>query len=274
MADVAPETIRRCHANSVECYRAFARAITGARIRESDDLFLSDSGDTNPLGNVAWVLRPPADAGRAMAKVRDFFAVTGVPWIVLAVPESARSVNECAPLAGLRYEGLYPGMLLDPLLPLPAGDSGKFNVRPVRSEEELHSFDSVEARAYGVALIAPEPRLLGVTNLTMFVGYLDGVPQAVAGLVVSDRIAGIVAVGTVPEARGRGFAQKVVQEAVEVGRQRGCTQSFLWATERGRHVYGKMGFRKILDYPVWTPTDRPLPLDTLPVRDPAQLPPT
>lgn len=265
---VVEDVIRRCHSNSVECYRAFARSITGARLRERADLFLCDTGDSNPLGNVAWVLLPPPNAERTITEVREFFAESGVRWILLALPEHAPALVDPAQKMGLHREGVFPGMLLDPITPQLAGPSGSLDVRPVRTEADLHAFDVGEARSYGVAQIAPEPRLLGVENITMFVGYLDGAPVSVAALVRSDRIAGIVAVGTVPEARGRGFAQQVVGRAVETGRELGCTQSFLWATDRGRHVYAKMGFRRVLDYPVWTLTEFPLPPEDYPVRSP------
>jgi GNAT superfamily N-acetyltransferase len=266
-ADVVEDVIRRCHLNSVESYRAFARSISGARHRERDSLFLCDTGDPNPLGNVAWVVRPPSNADATISEVRDFFAASGVRWILLALPEVADALAGAARRAGLVREGVFPGMLLDPIPLRMVEGSSPLEVRPVRTEEELHAFDVGEARAYGVSQFPPEPRLLKVENITMFVGFLDGAPVSVAALVRSHGIAGIVAVGTVPEARGRGFARRVVGRAVEVGRELGCGQSFLWATERGRHVYAKMGFRKVLDYPVWTLPEFPLPPEDYPVRE-------
>jgi GNAT superfamily N-acetyltransferase len=266
MSQVEKDVVRRCHANSVESYRAFAGGITGARVRERSELFACDTGDTNPLGNVAWILGPPTDVGRTLREIRDFFAVSGVPWILLALPEVSEVVKGAARDQGFRREGVYPGMLLDPI-PTRVEESGGLDVRPVRSEPELRAFDTVEARAYGVGQVTSEAKLLTVPNITMFVGYLDHVPKSVAALVVSEKMAGIVAVGTLPEARGRGFAQRVVGKALEVGRDLGCERSFLWATARGRHVYAKMGFQKIFDYPVWSPPGSQLPPEDLPVAE-------
>jgi N-acetylglutamate synthase-like GNAT family acetyltransferase len=93
----------------------------------------------------------------------------------------------------------------------------------------------------------------------MYLGYDGEEPVSLAALIVAHRIGGIAYVGTVPEARRRGFAEGVVWRAIADARQFSCDAAYLWATPMGRAVYEGMGFRRILDYRIWSAPHSPLP---------------
>lgn len=69
----------------------------------------------------------------------------------------------------------------------------------------------------------------GITLGTTFVFFLDG-------------IGGIHAVGTRPEARGRGIASTMVKHVLHFAQEQGCIECVLQASPMGRPVYDRLGF--------------------------------
>jgi GNAT superfamily N-acetyltransferase len=68
-------------------------------------------------------------------------------------------------------------------------------------------------------------------------------------------------VATLPEARGRGLARALVAHALADGRERGRTTSTLQATDMGRPVYERLGYRSLGEIQMWERRDgaaRPL----------------
>ncbi|NTX37566.1 GNAT family N-acetyltransferase [Myxococcus sp. CA051A] len=64
--------------------------------------------------------------------------------------------------------------------------------------------------------------------------------------------AGVYMVVTLPEARGRGLAAEVMRGLLTGARERGLSASVLQATEQGRSVYRKLGYRELGDWVNWT----------------------
>jgi ribosomal protein S18 acetylase RimI-like enzyme len=78
-----------------------------------------------------------------------------------------------------------------------------------------------------------------------FVGSIDGRPVGSAGLMVTDRVAGVYNVATVPDARRRGVAQAMTAVALREGMRRGFEVAVLGASAQGYGVYRRMGFAEI-----------------------------
>jgi GNAT superfamily N-acetyltransferase len=249
----------RCHENSIESYRVFARTTPGGRIEERDGLVLIDSRATDSMGNVAIVTLPPLDAAHLIAEAAAFFAADREPWILFALPDAAQEVEGPARHRGLRDEGWFPGLVLDPIPPdIPRRPEG-VEVRQVRTLEELQAFERAASRAYEVESGPVYDRWLSYPGFSFHLAYHRDEPVATATLVASHGVAGIVYVSTVPEARRRGFGRAAVWAAIEAGREQGLRTSSLWATPMGRPMYEKMGFRTVTSYRIWSPPEYPLP---------------
>jgi GNAT superfamily N-acetyltransferase len=254
-----PDVRVRSHENSIEAYRVFARTTPGGRVEERDGVVLADSRATDSMGNVAVVSAPIDDPGSLLETAKAFYAPVHEPWILFALPEAAPSLERAASSRGLRDEGWFPGLALDPIPPkvpiLPDG----VEVHQVDSVEELQTFEHTASRAYEVASGPVYAGWLTYPGFSFHLAYHRGVPVATATLVASHGIAGIVYVGTVPEARGRGFGRAAVWAAIEAGREQGFRTSALWATPMGRPMYEQMGFRPVTSYRIWSPPEFPLP---------------
>ena len=58
-------------------------------------------------------------------------------------------------------------------------------------------------------------------------------------------------VATVPSARGQGLASALMAHALADAKERGCTTSTLQATDRGRPVYERLGYRSLGEIQMW-----------------------
>lgn len=58
-------------------------------------------------------------------------------------------------------------------------------------------------------------------------------------------------VATLPQARGNGLARALMGRALADGRERGCTTSTLEATDLGRPVYERLGYRSLGEIQMW-----------------------
>lgn len=81
----------------------------------------------------------------------------------------------------------------------------------------------------------------GVT--TNYVADVDGEPAACLQILPVDGDAMVLLVATVPEARGRGLASRLMQRALCDARENGCDISTLQATKLGEPVYARLGYR-------------------------------
>lgn len=80
---------------------------------------------------------------------------------------------------------------------------------------------------------------------------LDGSPAAVALALHHGEDAGISFVATIPNARRKGLATKVMQQALNDAQGNGCTTTTLQATEMGERLYAALGYRRLTIMELW-----------------------
>jgi ribosomal protein S18 acetylase RimI-like enzyme len=79
----------------------------------------------------------------------------------------------------------------------------------------------------------------------------DGTPAAVALALHHNDDCGISFVATVPKARRKGLATRVMQDALNEAQQRGCTTTTLQATDVGERLYRNLGYRHLCVMQLW-----------------------
>ena len=89
--------------------------------------------------------------------------------------------------------------------------------------------------------------LLG-EGVVAFLGEVDGEPAAIAMTIVTDGVAGIYWVGSLPTARGKGLGRAVTAAATNAGFGLGADLASLQASPMGRPIYEAMGYRTIYAY--------------------------
>jgi GNAT superfamily N-acetyltransferase len=105
-------------------------------------------------------------------------------------------------------------------------------------------FGSDPAVALGTAC----PSLLERAECVVYVGYADGDP-VVSGLGWrTGRTIGVYSIATIESARRRGYGAAMTARVVADGVIAGCDVSALQASEMGRPIYERLGFRTVVRY--------------------------
>jgi ribosomal protein S18 acetylase RimI-like enzyme len=90
--------------------------------------------------------------------------------------------------------------------------------------------------------------------LQLFVAERDGRTAGTVGLARQDRVASVVSVGTLPDARGRGVGATMVVDMVERARTGGAAELVYLiarADDSPKDMYRKLGFHVELGFDVW-----------------------
>lgn len=94
--------------------------------------------------------------------------------------------------------------------------------------------------------------LLGRRECVVYVGYADGDP-VVSGLGWrTGRTIGVYSIATIPSARRRGYGAAMTARVVTDGALAGCDVAALQASEMGRPIYERLGFRTVITYDTYT----------------------
>ena len=76
-----------------------------------------------------------------------------------------------------------------------------------------------------------------------YVALLEGQAAAALSIIEHEGDAGVMEVATLPQARGRGLASRLMHRALWDSRERGCEISTLQATKKGEPVYTRLGYK-------------------------------
>ena len=95
--------------------------------------------------------------------------------------------------------------------------------------------------------------LLARAECVVYVGYADGDP-VVSGLGWrTGRTIGVYSIATIPSARRHGYGAAMTARVVADGALAGCDVAALQASEMGRPIYERLGFRTVVTYDAYTP---------------------
>ncbi len=223
----------------------------GGETRQCGALTITDSCTPLAMFNNIFVTRPLRDP---LAEIRDAIALfdeRGRPFVVRIRegldPAAERACGELGFVDG----GITPGMALADIAQ-PGTRVEGLTVLTARTHETfLHHLDVIEG-GFGVPrqfidMLMTE-RFLHVPDVEVYVGYLDDKPVASSALFVTGRTAGIYNVATLPDVRGRGIGEAMTWHCVRRGAAMGCVAATLQASDMGRPIYERMGFRLVSPY--------------------------
>jgi acetyltransferase (GNAT) family protein len=209
-------------------------------------------GDRGALTNPIVLLRPPADPPVVLQEIDSLFPAH-VPYLLVSA----------FPLPQLRKHGLallgHPPLMVR--LPGSAPDAAareprapSVQVRPVRDAQELALAERVLVDGYPMPDLEPlgVGDLLGPSILTgptrVWLAWLDDRPVAVSAAHQSAGVTLIEYVATLPDARGLGAGSAVTWAATLSAPDQ---PAVLLASDDGRPVYERMGYRAIERWSAW-----------------------
>ena len=147
--------------------------------------------------------------------------------------------------------GMYATNLLPPDRPLP-----ELDVRPVDDEPTSGAFAEIMSIAFDIpfsvcsAVYGSERAWNG--ELRGYVGFSNGTAVTTAAAMITGDVIGLYSVATMPQYRRQGFAEAIMRQVIEGGRQNsGITRTVLQSTPSGLALYKKMGYRTVTNFNVY-----------------------
>jgi len=168
-----------------------------------------------------------------------------------------------AGLAPAGQETSTPGMAAFPIddRAIARHASLELEIRRVTDDAGIEAHRHAVTAGFGsdpaVALGTACPDILDRPECAVYVGYVDGAP-VVSGLGWrTGRTIGVYSIATIQSARRRGFAAAMTARVVADGVVAGGDIAVLQASEMGRPIYERLGFRTVVRYVAYVdPTHR------------------
>lgn len=231
-------------------WSAVARAGTG-RVERWPDAIAIDAGAPNPVLNRTLVMTSAFDAAGLAARARDFYGVRNLSWGIMDPWDSA----------DLRPHGFTQRVRLPCMArgPEPASlPAGPVRIARVEDAAGLAVFKRILFEGFTMVSWPDDhdsimnERLLGEPGLHLFVGSTDQGPAGCSAALVTEGIVGVYLVAVLPAMRGRGVGEAVSWAATLADPS---LPAVLQASDMGRPIYARMGYRTIGTMQVWVPIE-------------------
>jgi len=242
------------HENMHDWLRVAAGQVPGAVIQRAEGVGLYATGLPAPLFN-----QIVTDDGAAPDEVAAAIAILqerGAPFCVVLRRDADDSLRPLMAGLALRLDDdVLPGMALHPIPTNLVTTAPGLEIEIVRDAEALHDHALVAAHAFGiredVALAFVGDELWKRSGATVYLGRSDGRPVVSGFTVRTGDTLGIFTIATEQDARGRGFGAAMTSRLIADGAAAGCTVAALQASEMGRPIYERIGFRVVQEYDVY-----------------------
>ena len=249
--------------NLRESFRILASGRELGEIRELLGVSIASSGVTFQMFNAAFLSGPvqgEAELAQRILLASLHFESRGQEWAFWVcedwLDDSFRKrTRKIFDQHGLRHSVDLPGMMAHRLSPptrlLPALD-----VRPVESAVTRDAFCSIGSTCFNVPLswfreVFDSPGIW--RRFRGYVGYAGGEPVSTAAIVLSDGVAGVYNVATLPAHQRKGYGEAVMRHALAAAqRESGVEQTILQSTHAGNRLYQRMGYRALTNVAVYS----------------------
>ena len=250
------ELIAALEGNLVALYRAF-QSLPDAELVESDQLCYHHAFPNNPLFKAVWRTRlPPAETDAAIDQVIAWYKERDAPYFYWWIDPHTRPDDLPRRLLAkgfTKFMSDLPCMAADlqSLVEEIASPEG-FTLQQAGSLSELEDWRDVLVAAYDSPAFAGQAWVdatlsLGIDRAPwqMVLGLLEGKPVACGTFFKAAGVVGVLNIGTLPVARGRGIGTAITLQPLLDARQQGCRIAVLFASELGYPIYLRLGFQDL-----------------------------
>jgi ribosomal protein S18 acetylase RimI-like enzyme len=235
----------RHDANFVTAISMMASVASGGWTARVGRIPLAVTGIPVSFFNAAWIIEPPdpGELDESLVRLR----ATGLPFMVHVrddLPEAVEAVTS----RGLVNEGVLPCFALPATTPPPPPERLVISrVGPA----DLVELQAATAAGFGmpvemVELVYPAA-MLAAPGVQAFVGRVDGEVACTAMSVRDGATVGVYSIATLPAYRGRGYGTAITWHLM-ADAEPGWDLAVLQASEMGRPVYERMGFRLVREF--------------------------
>jgi GNAT superfamily N-acetyltransferase len=219
--------------------RAFERdGVTAAIVPGLPDLALANAA----------VYHEAAGLGSVLPLLERAYVEAGVRRSLIWVPPGDEGARDALGAAGYALDSEAPAMALE-LDRLPPEDDPLDDWSDTPDPAEIAQ---IVERSYGLQDGAIHAAIRGwLEPATAYVARLDGRPACCLTLIRQGPDAGVFLVGTIPEARGRGLALRLLLHALHAARAAGASVSTLQSSRLGYPVYQRLGYVELCRLGMW-----------------------
>jgi len=261
-----PALVRAIEANLFELFELWPRAAANAEVHSDADKLWTITDVPFPLFNsVLHAQFAPDDADAAIDNLVSRYRSRNVPMLWWTGPATRPSdLGTRLEAHGLTRDEDGRGMAVDlQSLPEELPEPSGLVIEQVGDSDTLRKWCDAATLGYGMPGFCGDGLFdcfggLGLGQqlpLRHYIGWLDGEPVATSSLFLSEGVAGIWDVATVPDRRCRGCGSAMMSRAMREARALGYHVGVLVASSLGAGVYARLGFQDRCDIGqyVWLP---------------------
>jgi GNAT superfamily N-acetyltransferase len=232
------------------------QVLPGCELVEGERLSFHHAFPENPMFNGVWKTRLSEDEiDSEIDRVMEWFEQRNAPNFFWWTDSQSQPPDLVERLLKCGFDGNLegdPGMALDLNILKEENPSDGLNILQAVDQVTLNDWRDVFAAAFEMPLSGGQAWVdatlsAGGANAPwkMYVGYLDKKPVATSMLFNGAGVAGIYAIGTLPEIRRKGFGSAITLKPLLDARRQGYRYAVLFATRLGYPVYEQLGFREV-----------------------------
>jgi ribosomal protein S18 acetylase RimI-like enzyme len=231
--------------------------VPGAEVVEIDGHVLAFANVADPPVNSTLVITEPSDSPAALVAAEAAFRERDKAFGMDVAVGRHSSVDRAIRSAGFSLLFSWPAMAVNvdelPDRSLPEGvrvelvsdargTSAVARVeRTLLDPAEIENGSEIAERFYG-------PASIGGEGARTFVAWEGDEPVGIASAHLREGAIGILGVGVIPRARGRGIASAL---SVIAARAFPADLAWLHAAEGAQSLYAQLGFREVAEWEVW-----------------------
>jgi GNAT superfamily N-acetyltransferase len=237
-----------------DAWRIFGRASAASRVETVAGVHYVFTGLPIPFFNVAVPAAGPLSAPALETTARgaiQWASDKGAPWLFVVTNENVEpGVDAPAVLDNCGLMALLPltGMIATRIAPVASVPSG---LQLEVAEDDAACCDAIDVNsaAYGMDLEASKP-LFGRGSFwadqMLVVGRTGGAAATSAAVMLAGGHRYVALVATQPSHQKKGFAEAAMRHALSAAADKfGERPSFLHATDAGRPIYERMGYKPV-----------------------------
>ena len=237
----------------VAAERARRANVAGAEVLEIDGLVLALANLADPALSSVVVQRPPRDADAALTAAEAEFSRRGLQFGIDLQVGRHPHVDETVRSMGLARIIERPGMTIDPRRLPDAPPASDIDIREVAGPGDAEALVQVGVLAFGddaeVGRAFYGASAPGLPDACMFVAWRGSEPVGISAAYRRDMTTGVMGVGVVPTARGKGLGSALTVCAARAFPD--AELVWLHPSDEARSMYGRLGFERVSDWEVW-----------------------